>query len=168
MKEPILIKHPQAVLLLMKRWKNRRQENFLSITLNGVHEVIKIHHITKGLINRTIVHPRECFYPTIKDLASAVIFVHNHPSGSAISSPEDDEITKRLSMTAQIMGINLLDHIIITPQGNYYSYRQENRLSDKYKVYELDAFVKSLSNDYGQYSNTYKEQNNEQPELNFN
>ena len=168
MKEPILIKHSQAVLSLMQRWKNRRQENFLSITLNGVHEVIKIHHITRGLINRTIVHPRECFYPTIKDLAAAVIFVHNHPSGSATASQEDDEITKRLCMTAQIMGINLLDHIIITPKDNYYSYRQENKLSDKYKVYELDAFVKSLSRDYGQYSNTYKEQNNEQPELNFN
>ena len=168
MKEPILIKHPLSVLPLMKRWKNRRQENFLSITLNGAHEVIKIHHITKGLINRTIVHPRECFYPTIKDLAAAVIFVHNHPSGSANASPEDDEITKRLSMTAQIMGINLLDHIIITPKDNYYSYRQENKLSDKYKVYDLEVFVKSLSKDYGQDPNKHKEHSNEQPELDFN
>ena len=149
MKEAIQIKRPESILPLMKRWQKQKQENFLTITLNGAHEVIKIHHITKGLINRTIVHPRECFYPTIKDLASAVIFVHNHPSGSAISSPEDDEITKRLSMAAEIMGINFLDHIIITPKDNFYSYRQENKIPGKHKAYDLESFVESLGRDYG-------------------
>jgi DNA repair protein RadC len=142
---PTQIKSPETVLPLIKRWQKCKQENFLTITLNGAHEVIKIHHISKGLVNKTIVHPRECFYPSIRDLATSVIFVHNHPSGSANSSPEDDDITKRLSMAAEILGINMLDHIIITPTGNFYSYRQEGKIPNQHHAYDLEKFVKSLS-----------------------
>jgi len=142
------IKSPECVLPLLRRWQNRKQENFLAITLNGSHHVIKVHHITKGLANRTIVHPRECFYPTIKDYAVSVIFVHNHPSGSAISSPEDDEITDHRGMTAEILGINMLDHIIITPKNGLYSYRREGRLPIKHKGYVLRKFAKSMGKSY--------------------
>ena len=138
------IKSPECVLPLLRRWQNRRQENFLAITLNGSHHVIKIHHITKGLANRTIVHPRECFYPAIKDYAVSVIFVHNHPSGSTVSSPEDDAITERLCMSAEILGINMLDHIIITPKNGSYSYRREGRLPNKHSGYALKKFANSL------------------------
>jgi len=148
MKEAVRIRNPVSVLPLLRRWKNCRQENFLAITLNGAHDVIRVHHISKGIVNRTIVHPRECFCPTIRDLATAVIFVHNHPSGSANPSTEDDDITKRLSMVAEIMGINLLDHIIITPHDNFYSYRQDGKLSDSHKAYELEELVASLRKDY--------------------
>ena len=148
MKETIQIKRPESVLPLLQRWRNRRQENCLAIALNGAHEVIKVHHITKGLVNKTIVHPRECFHPIIKDLAVAVIFVHNHPSGSALSSPEDDQITKNMSMAAEILGITMLDHIIITPKDNYYSYRQDGKLPTKHGNYELEEFVESISKTY--------------------
>jgi DNA repair protein RadC len=148
MKQVVQIKSPESVLPLMRNWQNRRQENFLTITLNGAHEVIKVHHVTKGLVNKTIVHPRECFYPAVRDMAVAVIFVHNHPSGTSDSSPEDDELTERMGMAAEIMGINLLDHIIITPHGNYYSYRQAGKMSENHKAYELEEFVKSLQNGY--------------------
>jgi DNA repair protein RadC len=146
--KPTQIKSPASILPLVRKWQKCRQENFLTITLNGAHEVIKIHHITKGLVNKTIVHPRECFYPSIKDLSSAVIFVHNHPSGSTKSSPEDYEITKRLSMAAEIPCILMLDHIIISPKNNYYSYRQAGKLPNSYKDYELDQFVESLGKPY--------------------
>ena len=148
MKETIQIKRPGSVLPLLRKWRNRQQENFLAIALNGAHEVIKVHHITKGLVNKTIVHPRECFHPIIKDLAVAVIFVHNHPSGSALSSPEDDQITKNMSMAAEILGINMLDHIIITSKENYYSYRQDGKLTSKHENYELEEFVESLGKTY--------------------
>jgi DNA repair protein RadC len=111
--------------------------------------VIKVHHITKGLVNRTIIHPRECFYPAVRDMAVAVILVHNHPSGSALSSEEDDEITKRMYMAAEIMGINMLDHIIITPKDNFYSYRHDGKLQAKYQTYELEEFAASLGKPYG-------------------
>jgi DNA repair protein RadC len=96
------------------------------------------------------VHPRECFYPSIKDLAVAVIFAHNHPSGSTTASPEDNEITKRLSMAAQILGINMLDHIIITPNNTFYSYRKAGKISRQHKGYELEEFVKSLDKTYAE------------------
>jgi len=150
MKESIQIKNPEEVLPLLRKWRKQKQENFLTITLNGAHEVIKIHHISKGLINKTITHPRECFYPAIKDLAVAVIFIHNHPSGSTISSPEDDEITKSMSMAAEILGINILDHIIISPRGSYYSYRKEGKMPNKHKAYELENFVESIKKDYAE------------------
>jgi DNA repair protein RadC len=150
MKNAVQIKNPESVLPLLRKWKKCKQENFLTITLNGAHEVIKVHHISKGLANKTIVHPRECFPPAVKDLAVAVIFAHNHPSGSAASSGEDDEITGRMSMAAEIMGINMLDHIIITPGNNFYSYRQAGKMPEKYEDYELKEFAKSLANSYGE------------------
>lgn len=150
MKQAIQIRNPTSILPLMHKWQKCRQENFLAVTLNGVHEVIKVHHISKGLVNKTIVHPRECFYPAIKDMAVAVIFIHNHPSGSTKSSPEDDEITERIGMAAEIIGIHFLDHIIIAPHDDYYSYRQAGKMPGNHKAYELDAFVKSLVNHYGE------------------
>jgi len=148
MKTVIQIKSLESVLLLLRKWKKRKQENFLVITLNDELALIKVHHISKGLVNETFIHPRECFYPVVKDLAVAMILVHNHPSGNASSSAEDDKITERMSMAAEIMGIHLLDHIIITPGDDYYSYRQANKLSDKHDAAELGTFVKSLDNCY--------------------
>jgi DNA repair protein RadC len=121
-----------------------------------------------GLVNRTIVHPRECFYHAVKDMAVAVIFIHNHPSGSTNASPEDDEVTERMSMASEIMGFNFLDHIIITPQEDYFSYRQAGKMPNKHEGYELEAFVKSLSNHYGDTPNSYQGEQHEQLELYFN
>ena len=139
MKEKIHVIHPEDILPLLKKWMKKKEENFLVITLNGAHEVIKVHHITKGLVNRTIIHPREAFFPCIKDYATSLILCHNHPSGGHPEpSKGDDEITERLAKAAHIMGFNLLDHIIIEPNGTYSSYKLEgklreyqNRLSDE-------------------------------------
>jgi DNA repair protein RadC len=87
------IRHPEDVYSVVKNWAKRKEENFLAVTLNGAHNVIKVHHITKGLVNKTIIHPRECFYPAIKDYATSVVFVHNHPSGNAEPSGDDRNVT---------------------------------------------------------------------------
>ena len=128
----IKIENPQDVIPVLKRWKNARQENFLTITLNGAHEVIKVNHITKGLVNSTIAHPRECFYPAIKDYASAVIFAHNHPSGYTKPSEEDKELTERLCLAGGILGIHVLDHIIFTKSGKIASLRSEGIIDPAY------------------------------------
>jgi DNA repair protein RadC len=117
------ITDPETIYDLLKSYRNRRQEHFFVVTLNGAHEVIKKHVVTKGLVNRTIVHPREVFYHAVKDFAVAVIVAHNHPSGNCVPSTEDDEITRRLSKAAGILGFHLLDHIIIA-KTDYYSYRK--------------------------------------------
>jgi DNA repair protein RadC len=146
MKQQIRITTPADILAITGRWKKRREENFLAITLNGAHAVIRVHHITKGIVNRTIVHPRECFLPAIKDYSTAIAFVHNHPSGSAEPSPEDDTITNRLCMAGSILGINVLDHIIIVPNGNYYySYRRSGKIKGDYSNYELKDFIDAIA-----------------------
>ena len=143
--EGVTIKKPSDVIPLLKNWKGRRQENFLLVTLDGAHNVIRLHHITKGLLNRTIVHPRECYFQIIKDYSSAVVFIHNHPSGNIYPSGEDDEITERLCMAGKIFGINVLDHIIVTPKGDYFSYRECGKIEDSYTNEDLRSFASVIA-----------------------
>lgn len=106
---------------------NKTQEHFVVITVNGAHQIIKSHVITMGLVNRTIVHPREVFYPAVKDKAVAIIIGHNHPSGRTEPSMEDVEVTKRIKDAGEIMGIKLLDHIIVSKTG-YYSFLENGNV----------------------------------------
>ncbi|MDR2095082.1 MAG: DNA repair protein RadC [Treponema sp.] len=123
----VRIKHPQDIFNLLRHYADRRQEHFLCMSLNGAHEVIATRVVTIGLVNRTIVHPREVFADPLMDRASAVVVAHNHPSGQLIPSPEDDEITLRLKASAEILGFNFLDHVIFSATA-YFSYRQSNRI----------------------------------------
>jgi len=135
------IRSPEDIYSVVSYWARRREENFLAVTLNGAHDVIKVHRITKGLVNRTIVHPRECFYPVIKDYASSVAFVHNHPSGNASPSPEDESVTERLSQAACILGFSFLDHVIIAPNGNLFSFRRDGRVQLNFSKTENREFI---------------------------
>ena len=141
----ITIRQPDDILGLLGKWKGRRQENFLIITLDGSHSVIKLHHVSKGLLNRTIVHPRECFWHAIKDYSAAVVFIHNHPSGNTKPSCEDDEITRRLCLAGKILGIHVLDHLIITKTKDFYSYREYGKIIEEFTDKEEDEFAKGLA-----------------------
>lgn len=112
---------PSDTYEALKKYQNKRKEHFLVLTLNGAHNVIAVRLVSMGLVNRTIVHPREVFYWAIKDNACAVILAHNHPSGNIDPSPEDQEITKRLQQAGEILGITVLDHLVIT-KTRYYSF----------------------------------------------
>ena len=118
------IRHPSDIYALIRHHADRRQERFLCLSLNGAHEVLAIRIVTIGLVNRTIVHPREVFADPIIDRASAVAVAHNHPSGNLQPSEEDSEITYRLKTTADILGLNFLDHLIFS-ENFYFSFRQE-------------------------------------------
>ena len=96
----------------------------MCLSLNGAHELIAVRIVTIGLVNRTIVHPREVFADPIIDRASAVVVAHNHPSGNLEASGEDKEITVKLKRAADILGLNFLDHIIFS-ESSYLSFRQE-------------------------------------------
>ena len=82
-------------------------------TLNGKHRIIKEVLVSKGSLTAAIVHPREVFAPAIKERASSIIVLHNHPSGDPSPSQEDIEITQRLKQVGELVGITLLDHVII-------------------------------------------------------
>lgn len=95
------------------------QEHFMALYLDGAHQPIGYKVVTTGLANFCQVHPRECFQAAICLGACAVIFAHNHPSGSSDASPEDCKITKTLADAGAILRIKVLDHLIITDTNDY-------------------------------------------------
>lgn len=112
------VRSPADAFKALERYKNKRNEHFFVLTLNGAHEVIAVRIVSIGLLNRTVVHPREVYYQAIKDNAAAIIVAHNHPSGSLSASPEDIEISRRLREAGQLLGISLLDHVIFSKRGH--------------------------------------------------
>jgi DNA repair protein RadC len=121
------IRQPVDIFNTVRHFADRRQERFICLSLNGAHELLKTRTVTLGLVNRTIVHPREVFADPLLDRASAVAVAHNHPSGQLKPSPEDDDITLQLLRSAEILGLRFLDHVIFTDTG-FFSYRQAGRL----------------------------------------
>ena len=114
---------PKKVYRLIKsKLKDYHKEHFYIIALNSRGHSIA--EISVGSLDTSIVHPREFFAEAIKNKAASVIFAHNHPSGNTEPSNDDLLITKRLVEAGKIMGIEVVDHIIIT-KNSYLSFREE-------------------------------------------
>jgi DNA repair protein RadC len=111
------INTPQDIYPALLEFVSKRQEHFIVVTLDGAYGVINVRVVSIGLVNRTVIHPREIFYPAVEDNAVAIIVAHNHPSGNLKPSEEDIDITKMVKKAGQIMGIQLLDHLIISKNG---------------------------------------------------
>ncbi|MDR0463945.1 MAG: DNA repair protein RadC [Treponema sp.] len=124
------IKQPSDIFTLVRHYADRKQERFISLSLNGAHEVLAVRNVTIGLVNKTIVHPREVFADIIQDRAAAFCVAHNHPSGQLESSKEDDEITERLQSAARILGLHFVDHIIFS-QSDWWSFRENGKIYDE-------------------------------------
>ena len=103
----------------------KEQEHFVVILLDGASNIITKQVINVGTLNQCMVHPRDVFRQAIVDNAAGIILCHNHPSGSLEPSEEDKKITTKLQEASKIIGIELLDHIIISKYG-YYSFSDEN------------------------------------------
>ena len=93
-----------------------KQEEFHIVTLDTQHGPINTHLITIGTLDASLVHPREVFRAAIRDAASAILLVHNHPSGDPTPSREDKAVTERLSQVGELVGIRVLDHIIVAKE----------------------------------------------------
>jgi len=109
-----------------ERLKDEKQENFYILMLNTQNHIIGEQLITKGVLDAAILHPREVFKPAIKNSASKIILVHNHPSGDSQPSKEDLEITSKLIQDGNLMDIKVLDHVIIGNDG-WWSWIEENQ-----------------------------------------
>ncbi|MCX7025978.1 MAG: DNA repair protein RadC [Spirochaetes bacterium] len=112
---------PRDLFPLINHYADRRQEHFLCVSLNGAHEIICVRQVSSGLVNKTVVHPREVFADPLTDRACAIIVAHNHPSGNIEPSKEDIDITKRLRDVGEILGVPLLDHLVFSDSA-YYSF----------------------------------------------
>lgn len=96
-----------------------KQEHFVTLSLNGANELIQKRVVSVGLVNRSQIHAREVFANVLQDRASAVIFAHNHPSGNLEPSQHDIKVQRRLERSADILGITVLDHVIVSQKGFY-------------------------------------------------
>ena len=117
------IRTPSDLIPFVNHFAMSEKEHFLSVTLNGGHDIIQIHVVAVGTCNRLSVHPRDVFADAIKDNAAGIILCHNHPSGNSEPSSEDVETTRSLLKVSEIVGIPILDHIIID-YNSYYSFME--------------------------------------------
>lgn len=121
------IQTPADVFPLIAHYGRSKQEHFLAIPLNGAHEVLGIYVVSIGLVNRTVVHPREVFAPAMEQRAAAIVVAHNHPSGNLVASKEDREVTRRLTSAGEILGIPVLDHLIFCEEG-FFSMLEDHQM----------------------------------------
>jgi DNA repair protein RadC len=108
-----LIDSPEKAAEQFSYISEKRQEYFSMLTLDGARRLIDKRTITVGTLMSSLVHPREVFAPAIEDRAASIIIGHNHPSGMLDISEQDREVTKRIKLAGELLGIQLDDHIIV-------------------------------------------------------
>ena len=107
------ITSPADALPEIRHIRDLKKEHFVAIFLNARNQVIKTDTISMGSLNASLVHPREVFAPAVGISAASVILAHNHPSGDVTPSKEDISLTKRMVQAGQVMGIEVVDHLIV-------------------------------------------------------
>ncbi len=112
---------PDAVVEVMKEEAGVDRECFWILHLNCRNRIIEKELVSIGVVDSSLVHPREVFKKAIVNGAKSIITVHNHPSGSTDPSYQDLDIWKKLKESGEILGIRVLDNIILTPSGSCYS-----------------------------------------------
>jgi len=121
---------PSDAALALRYIEGRRQEVFVALLLDARHRLLRRVMVSIGTLSAATVHPRDVFREAIRRNAGAVIVAHNHPSGNPEPSGDDLELTKRLARIGRLVGIEVLDHIIIT-KGGYVSLRERSGVFDE-------------------------------------
>jgi len=138
---------PENFLPLLSKYAFDKIEKFIVFTVDGSHRVIGEYVTSIGTANKALAHPRDIFKTAINDNATAIFIAHNHPSGSTVFSSEDNALTERMKDAGNLLGIDVLDHILV-------GYNDEKR----------QIFVRSSVGDniyYGNIHNKSKEHENE-------
>ena len=107
---------------------NKKKEHFILLSLTSLNRLINISNISIGTLNANLAHPREIFTSAIGDFAASIILVHNHPSGDPEPSKEDLEISQKLVEAGKILGIEIIDHVIVT-KDKFLSMKQKGILN---------------------------------------
>lgn len=126
-KRPRILSSHDAYEAIRGNISNEQTEEFWVILLSRAGHVLSKERISSGGTAATVVEPKIVMKRGIEHLAASIILVHNHPSGNLNPSPQDDALTTRIKEAGQIMEINIIDHLIVTPE-NYYSYADNGRL----------------------------------------
>lgn len=119
---------PKDVWNELKDLRSHKKEHFVIFYLDSRNQEIKRETVSIGSLNANLVHPREVFEPAVKSLAAQIILAHNHPSGDTQPSEDDLEITKRLSEAGKILGIEIVDHVVVTKNG-FFSFAEKHLLT---------------------------------------
>lgn len=124
-KKEKIVKASDVFNLFRNKFIGEDKEHFFIVLINTKNCIIKVERISMGILDASIVHPREVFRPAIRNSASRIILVHNHPSGDPSPSKEDLDITRKLNDAGELIGIDVLDHVIIG-RDKYWSWVEEN------------------------------------------
>ena len=124
---PTLSTPEETYRYMRPRYVNEYREHFDVLMMDNRNRLIRRHRVSTGSLSTSIVHPRECFNPVIRESAAGVIFSHNHPSGDPAPSREDVDITHRLRQVGEVMGVRVHDHVVCG-HGRFFSFRREGLL----------------------------------------
>ena len=113
-----IIDSPEKAVAQLADIRDKKQEYFVCLTLDGANRLIAKRVITIGTLTASLVHPREVFADAITDRAASIIIAHNHPSGNLEPSRADIDITMRLKDAGELLGIDVIDHIIMTSSAS--------------------------------------------------
>ncbi len=113
-----IIDSPEKAVEQLIDIRDKKQEYFVCLTLDGANRLIAKRIITIGTLTSSLVHPREVFADAITDRAASIIVAHNHPSGTLTASSADSEVTQRLEEAGVVLGIKLVDHLIVSSSGH--------------------------------------------------
>ena len=122
-----IISTPKDVVVQLTELRQNKREHFVALYLNARNQLVHKETISMGTLNANLVHPREVFEPALRYSAASIMIAHNHPSGDPKPSEDDSEITKRLAEAGKMMGVEVLDHVIVT-KNNYFSFKDEKLL----------------------------------------
>ena len=109
-----IIDSPEKAVEQLVDIRDKKQEYFVCLTLDGANRLIAKRTITIGTLTASLVHPREVFAEAITDRAASIIVAHNHPSGNLEPSQADRDVTERLQSAGELLGSELIDHVVIT------------------------------------------------------
>ena len=109
-----IIDSPEKAVAQLADIRDKKQEYFVCLTLDGANRLITKRVISIGTLTSSLVHPREVFADAITDRAASIIVAHNHPSGNSEPSQADRDITERLRQASELLGISLVDHVVVT------------------------------------------------------
>ena len=122
-----LVCSPAEAAAACRQFRSKGKEHFCVIFLDTQNRIIGKEIVSIGTLNASLIHPRETFRTAIRKNCCSIIVAHNHPSGSLEPSPEDLHVTKRLRAAGQLLGIELLDHVIVTATA-FCSFREQGLL----------------------------------------